>query len=117
MSVPTVPERSLQQNGARSSNRSHRSLPLKGGNVGNADPATDLSCEHWVAMPMPFSAGVGGGGGTPAFSEKINRMLVIAKTNESATHLVPMPRFLRGPGTAGGTFTFALCAIWFGWIL
>ncbi len=41
MSVPTVPNRSQQHIGTRSSHRSHRSPPLKRGNVGNADPAKE----------------------------------------------------------------------------
>lgn len=41
MSVPTVPNRSLQHFGTRSSCRSRCSPPLKRGNIGNADPAKD----------------------------------------------------------------------------
>jgi hypothetical protein len=30
---------------------------------------------------------------------------------------VPIARFPRGDGVAGGTFAFALCVTWFGWLL
>jgi len=71
MSVPTVPMRSLKHFGTRSCNRSLRSHPLKGGNVGNADPAKN----RLVPMPLFLSGGVTGGQtvpfSLPTFWEKI----------------------------------------------
>jgi hypothetical protein len=53
MSVPTVPNRSLQHFGTRSSCRSRSSPPLKRGNIGNADPAKDRKASDLVPSPSP----------------------------------------------------------------
>lgn len=52
MSVPTVPFRSMQRSATRSNHRSHRSLSLREGNVGNAD------LSNLVPMPLFLSEGV-----------------------------------------------------------
>ena len=67
MNVPYVPNRSRQHFGTRSSCRSRCSHHLKGGNVGNADPAMNRKASDLVPM-LRFSFGGVTGHVTVAFS-------------------------------------------------
>lgn len=64
MSVPTVPNRSLQHLAAREHDRSHRSPPLKGGTKGTLPRTTRIESKVGLRMgcdlvPMRPSLGKG----------------------------------------------------------
>lgn len=69
MTVPTVPNRSLQHLAALATGRSHRSLPLKGGTKGTLPEAMTNEGKEGLRrgfdlVPMPPIKSVGATGGS-----------------------------------------------------
>ena len=64
-----------------------------------------------VASPPPPPTGAVGGGGARQLSPEVVRQTRLG------FDLVPMPGFFRVGGYGGRGYLFALCGLWFGWIV